>query len=214
MRNFCCNQLCFLPFKSRKLGPLVVSAILATLCQSATAGVVGDTATSMGQSLVRFGSPNTAGATTPMPPAPSVAPISPCTAAADQLGARNSAVNEASAVVAASPSPSMQTCLDQYKNFNMGGSLGYPDLTGLLMQAANQVCSAAQMKMQPGVGLVNQGLPLPGGVGRINSNAAFGGGSASGAGVSIGSGGVSQTGGSGNVLQSGGSGYSVPPLWK
>lgn len=189
-------------------------AALVMLCQPAFAGVIGDAATSVGQSLVRFGSPNTAGSTTTMPPAPGVAPINPCTAAADQLAARNSAVNEASAVVAAAPSASTQTCLDRYKQFNMGGSLGYPDLTGLLMQAANQVCSAADMKMQPVTGALNQGLPLPGGVGRINSNATFGGGSAGGAGISLGSGGVSQTGAAGSALQSGGSGYAVPPLWK
>lgn len=107
------------------------------------------------------------------------------------------------------------TCLDKYTKFNMNGALGLPTKEQLYQQLLGQVCSAADQQTQPITGAVNQGLPLPGGVGRINTNGAFGTDGVNGtntANINIGAGGVQNTGGTG--YNPGGGGYSLPPLWR
>ena len=197
--------------RNQTLTALAATALLLLSQPAFCAAPLGGVATSIGQSLINYGSPNTAGSAAPLAPPPSVVPPKPCQSQADQAAAAAAVAGAAASMVPPVPSQ-MQTCLDKYKNFSMGGSLGYPDLSGLISQAMNQVCGAVDMKLQPTMGAVNQGLPRPGGVGRINTNSTFGGGTATGGNVSVGSGGVT-TGNSSGFLQSGGAGYSVPQLW-
>lgn len=102
-------------------------------------------------------------------------------------------------------------CLDKYRNFSIGATLGFPTKEQLIAQLMGQMCSAVDQQIAPALGQATQGLPLPGGIGRVDMGAVFGGGHAGTGNVNIGGGGA---GTSGNVLNPGGSGYTMPKIFK
>lgn len=184
---------------------VVVAVTAAAFPPCAAAGFLVKT----GQALVDLGSPDAgkpATATAPVPTAKAAPNCDPVKEAqtkkdADQSEVQNGLTNHVNL-----------SCLEKYKKFSMGTSLGYPNPWDMLQQMIGQVCSAADMKVQGATAPLNQGLPLPGGVGRVNTGAVFGSSAPSGAGVSVGSGGTSTT--TTGAVNQGGSGYTVPPLWK
>lgn len=192
----------------RKFAVAATMLLLLLVAQQAAAGVVGDAGVKLGQKLIDWGSPDLGKAQANTKP-PSAASIDPNCDPQKEAEAKKAADNNE--VNSGLTSHVNLSCLEKYKKFSMGMTLGYPNPWDLLQQALGQVCSAADMKIAGATAPITQGLPLPGGIGRVNTGAVFGS-TASGAGVSVGGGGVSGTGGS--VLNQGGSGYTVPPLWK
>lgn len=180
-------------------------AVLLIYSASAQAGFL----TRVGQYLVDLGSPDTGQAseqiTAPPPTAKPANKCDPAKEAQDRLTADKSEVSNGI------KNHVNLSCLEKYKKFSMGAQLGYPNPWDLAQQALGQACSAADMELQGAVAPINQGVALPGGVGRVNTAAVFGN-NATGANVSVDSSGSSSstTGG----LSPGGSGYTVPPLWK
>jgi len=59
---------------------------------------------------------------------------------------------------------SQMSCLDKYKNANIGSSLGVPDLGSLLDQLTSQACQALDAEVSGASAPLNQNVWLPGGV--------------------------------------------------
>jgi hypothetical protein len=177
--------------------------------QTESPSVFSDVALSTGTSLVNWAAPNSGDPAPTKGDQPVVKAPNPCNPDAEQ---RQLKADRQKSAEDNQPKVNL-SCLKKFSQFNVGANIGIPSRDALIQQALNQVCNAADSQISPVVGAANQGLPLPGGVGRVNTGAVFGSSpNVSGAGATIGSGGITQSGS--NPINQGGSGYSLPPLWK
>ena len=91
--------------------------------------------------------------------------------AARQAAERERQANDQRAEQQRTQSQQFKSCLDKYKNMSFGGIFGLPGFSfdNILKSVTNAACQVIDSKVNETTQPFNQGIVLPGGVGRVDT---------------------------------------------